>query len=230
MFFCVCFVLLGVIILRSRLSWFDLSSDYLAFERSKESPELNIASPLEAAFLDQHEALWPETFHPNNPFKAARIPSFYTSLKKLDLLGNSNSFNLSLREIEKARVWSVLMAAGQIEELKNLLSKPTNVQISEDKDCSLIKREQWFRSVQLWSDLESAFNQYLALCAPHSVHGLWFEFNKVLLSGDVEKLKESGLQFQLNMNDYPGKWSRWFALEAYQLSHVLAVRSTEHKQ
>lgn len=221
--FALAFVVLGVIILKMHLSWYELTRDFLAFARSKETPELYVASPLEASFLDTYEELWPDTFNPSNPLRAARLPSFYSKVREM------NRWELlSSREFDEVRQWAILMASGQIDQLKKRLKKPASGQDLRDvQECSVMMQETLFRVTQVWTEFEPDFKLYMDRCGPFQAHSLWFEFQRVLASGDLEALKAVSLKFQENMNSYPGKWTRWFALEAYQLAHIMVARQSE---
>jgi hypothetical protein len=221
--FAIALFALGVIILRLHLGWNQLSAEYLSFERSKEVPELYVASPLEAYLLDTYEEMWPETFHPSNPLKSVRLPELYTRFRNL---GRWELF--SPQELDSARQLSILLASGHHDELKRRLIQPKSASLVRDeKECSVLMQDTLFRVTQVWPQYEADFRSYMERCAPHQIHALWFELQNALEKQNAEALNLVALKFQQGMNEYPGKWSRHFALEAYQLAHMMAVRIRE---
>ena len=212
----------GVWILRSRLSWFALNTENLSFWKSDEKAGLFVPSPLEAYLLDSREEIWPDTFNPRRPLKVGEIPVFYTQVS------SQNRWDiLSPIEFEEARQWSVLANSEHIEELRALLKKPDPAAIRAEKECSPLMQETLYRISQAWPENLKEVQAYFARCAPKGVHLLWWDLQAALKSEDPQALKAIGQKFQEGMNTFPGQWSRWFALEAYQIAHVMAARITE---
>jgi IS5 family transposase len=213
------FATLSVILLKSRLSWYELSPDYLSYLRSQERALLFAPSPLEVFLLDSRPELWPDVFHPNNPVRAQRIPRLYT------VANNTEKWqSFSRIELEEARQMSILVAGAHWQDLRERLKKPRPQDIRAEKECSPLMQETLYRISQAWEELLPDVKIYMQRCHPKSIHLLWWDLQAALLAKNTVELRRIGEQFQLQMNDFEGEWSRWFALEAYQLAHIMAVR------
>jgi hypothetical protein len=84
-----------------------------------------------------------------------------------------------------------------------------------------------YRISQIWPQHLKDVQGYFGRCAPQGVHLLWWELQAALQKKDPEALRAIGQKFQAQMNAFPGQWSRWFALEAFQIAHVMAARIQE---
>ncbi len=213
---------LGVLLLVSRLAWFELTPESRSFWQGSSRAGLFVPSPLEAYFLDTREELWPDRFNPKDPLRATEIPAFYTHFIRQNRWDVISPF-----ELEGARQWSILANSQHLNELKALLKQPSSLSIRSEKECSPLMQETLYRISQVWPEYLKDIRVYFAGCAPRGIHLLWWEFQAALEKEDPESLRAIGLKFQAGMNDYPGQWSRWFALEAYQIAHVMAARFEE---
>lgn len=212
----------GYFTLNSRLSWFEVNAETRGFWKSKDKAGLFVPSPLETYLLDTRETLWPDLFNTKNPLRVADVPTLYR-----DVARQAHWDVISPFELEEARQWSVLANSGHYDELRSVLKKPTSGSIRAEKECSPLMQETLYRISQAWPEFLKDIRVYFAGCAPHGVHLLWWELQAALERKDPDALKAVGQNFQIKMNDFPGQWSRWFGLEAYQIAHVMASRFQE---
>jgi hypothetical protein len=228
---------LSIVALRWHLRAATLSPEFLAFERSKRQAQLYVPSPLESYALDRVPDLWPGIFSKDTPPRAEEMPLFYTRLAR-----DAAFSALSSGQIEQARQWSMTASAQHLESLGDLLlanpqdQKPSNFQQAlalfhptRDDQCGLAAQERAFRLGQAFPRWRGDARAHFARCAPTALQALWWDLEAALVTRDQEPLRKAAEAFQIQMKESEGDYARWFALEAYQLGHVVAVQGEAAK-
>lgn len=218
--------------LRWHLAAATLSEERLNFERSRLSAQLYVPSPIEAYALDRVPALWPEHFSRERPPRAEEMPAFYSKLA-----GDSAFTGLSNGDIERARQWSTTASALHLESLGDLLlanpqdKKPGNFRDAlslafpkRGDQCGLGAQERAYRLGQAFAHWRPQARAHLASCSPTSLQVLWWDLEAALVAEDETAIRAAASAFQVQMKESQGDYARWFALEAYQLGHVVAVQ------
>ncbi len=210
-----------------------LNDERREFERSKLQAQLYVPSPLEAYAFDRVPALWPEMFSRERPPRAEEMPAFYTQLAQ-----DPSFTGLTNGDIEHARQWSTTASALHLESLGDLLlanpqdKKPETFKAAlalafatPSEQCGLAAQERSYRLGQAFPKWRKDARAHLAACAPVSLQVLWWDLEAALLSKDEAAIRQAATAFQVQMKESKGDYARWFALEAYQLGHVVAVQT-----
>lgn len=227
--FLLFFVGAFVWLLLRNLDDYRLNSNTLAYYRSesrlvKLPAQVFLPSPLEVHLLDTEQALWPDLFHPQNRLEPIRLPDFYSQAERLPSM-----IQVSRAELESARQRSVLQHAGRVDELRLSFTKPKVEAIEQESECSPLMQETLYRVAIAWPELEESTYSYLERCDPLNLHVKWDRLVKSLRAGDIEGLNAASQSFQADFSRHRGEWSRWFAMEASQLAHVMSARLQDAK-
>ncbi len=227
-------LLLGLLVLGSVIIFTLTRKKILAVNSTQNSDDsmrqsLYIPSPFEIYILSNKEDLWPKRFSTTSPLVAERIPEFYSAVKKLE-----NRPEITDRELEIMRFWSVMVNANHMKILQDVLisnsKKATFVHVmnsglgGDSRECSLFKQEKAYRLYQFNPEIyEKEAFAYLSKCDKENVLIEWKQLEKAMIKkdmGQVEILTEK-LRTQGNVPDR--KWTSWFKGELARVAWMLTM-------
>jgi hypothetical protein len=226
-------VIFGFVSLRMNLNRFEADSEFLFEVPPNLARERFFRfSPTEEFVLDQRRSLWPELFSTTHPPTASELPLLYRKLLELP-----QSPELTAIEIMELRQWSILANSDHPEALKTLLLE----EVENEKKflpvlnqgsgrplepCSLRNQDRAFRLYQA-SLFRTESEKFLLTCNPRSAHAVAFKLQRMIESKSLEKLEtlSAELQALMSLPAANESFSRWYALELFQIVHILKNQS-----
>ncbi len=221
-------IVLGFISLRLNLKSFEPEHEHFYEPQpTRERERFFQFSPTEEYVLDTKKDLWPAEFNAKNPPAPTSIPFLYNRLLK-----STRGPELTTFEIMELRQWSVLANADHQSALEKILlegveneksfQKVLNFGSTRAEACSLRNQDRAFRLLQIGRFVAEARN-FLENCNPQSPSVRMFAIREALSVGAEKPLKELAIELQNLMSSLtdPDSFSRWYALELFQLVHIL---------